>query len=241
MENVLFAAIGVGGATLIGSLLGFIFRAQAEKHVCTILSVAAGIMLAAAVTNLIAPALLGADIAGVLLVIFGLFAGAGSIYATERLIPSGSFESSGARSAILFAVAMGLHNLPEGIAAGLGFGTGNASDAVMVTVGIALHNIPEGMITIFPMLSAGVRRRRAFLFAAAGGIAEVLGTFIGYIAAEAARPVLPFALAFAGGTMLYVVASEMIPEGQASGRRRAAFSLILGYSLMTALGVLLSG
>ena len=108
MENVLLAAIGVGGATLIGSLLGFIFREQAERHVCIIMSVAAGIMLAAAVTNLIAPALDGADILGTLLVIFGLFAGAGSIYMTERLIPGGSFERGGARSAILFAIAMGL-------------------------------------------------------------------------------------------------------------------------------------
>ena len=238
MENVLLCAIGVGGATLIGAIAGFVFRAQAERHACTILSIAAGVMLAAAVTNLIAPSLDGADTLGVMMVILGLFVGASSLYLTERLMPRGSFENESVRSAILFAIAMGIHNLPEGIAAGLGFGTGDTHDAIMVALGIALHNIPEGMISVFPMLSAGVKPMKTFLFALAGGIAEVLGTFIGHIAAEVAKPILPFALAFAGGTMLYVVASEMIPEGQATGRRRAAFSLIFGYAIMIVLNTL---
>ena len=239
MENVILSAVGVGGATVIGALLGFIFRAQAEKHAPTILSLAAGVMLAATVTNLIAPAFERSGALNATLAVLGLFAGALSLYFSERFIPEGA-AVGGARSAVLFAIAMGIHNLPEGMAAGLGFGTGEIADAVAVTVGIALHNIPEGMIAIFPMLSAGVKPSRAFLFALAGGLSEVIGTFIGHFAARMGEAILPFTLAFAGGTMLYVVASEMIPEGQARGKRRAAFSLILGYALLILLGRALS-
>lgn len=240
MENVILCAIGVGGATVVGAIAGFIFRSEAERHAGAVLSFAAGVMLAAAVTNLIAPSLEGAGIVVPLLAVLGLFSGALSLWGTEKLLPTRSFENNSARSAILFAIAIGIHNLPEGIAAGLGFGTGETRDAIMVAVGIALHNIPEGMISVFPMLSAGVKPAKTFAFALAGGLAEVVGTFIGHFAAELAKPVLPFTLAFAGGTMLYVVASEMIPEGQVSGKRRAAFSLIAGYALLLLLNRLFS-
>lgn len=240
MKSLFLCAVAVGGATVIGALLGFIFKKQAERHSGTILSVSAGIMLAAAIMNLITPALEGATVTRLFLAVLGLFVGAATIYFTERFIPIGSPTDKGARSAILFSLAMGIHNLPEGVAAGLGFGTGDTRDAIMVTLGVALHNIPEGMISVFPMLSAGVRPRRAFAFAMAGGAAEVIGTLLGNLAAEVAAAALPFALSFAGGTMLYVVAGEMIPEGQLSGRRRGAFSLIFGYSLMVVLNFLFS-
>ena len=240
MKNVILCALGVGGATVMGALLGFVFRRQAERHAGTILSLSAGVMLAAAMMNLLSPALEGANLVRVMLVIGGIFVGAAVLYLTERIIPMGAPSQHGVRSAMLFSLAMAIHNLPEGVAAGLGFGTGESLDAIMVVIGVALHNIPEGMLAVFPMLSAEIRPRRAFLFATAGGVAEVVGTILGHLASGVARPVLPFALAFAGGTMLYVVTSEMIPEGQLSGRRRGAFSLIFGYSLMIILNFLLS-
>ena len=240
MESVMLCAVGVGGATAIGALAGFIFRDAARRHSSNILAVAAGVMLAAAATNLIAPAVESRELSALLMAVAGLFVGAVVIHSSERLLPIEACDNESLRSALIFAIAMAIHNLPEGVAAGLSFGTGEIGDALMVTVGIALHNIPEGMIAIFPLLASGIRPAKAFLLALSGGVAEVIGTVIGYIGAEIAEPVMPFALAFAGGTMIYVVAGEMIPESQTRGRRRAAFGLILGYALMTVLNAAIS-
>lgn len=100
---------------------------------------------------------------------------------------------------------------------------------------IALQNIPEGMVIISPMLSAGVGKGRAFFLALITGLIEVVGTFIGYFAVTAASAILPFALAFAGGAMLYVISDEMIPETHAHGSERGAtYALIIGFCVMLA-------
>ena len=136
---------------------------------------------------------------------------------------------------MLFVAAIAIHNLPEGIAAGVGFGSGNMSEALTIAGAIALQNIPEGMVIISPMLLAGVSKRRAFILALITGLIEVLGTFIGYFAVTIASAILPFALAFAGGAMLYVISDEMIPETHAHGSERGAtYALILGFCLMLA-------
>ena len=141
---------------------------------------------------------------------------------------------------MLFVTAIAIHNLPEGIAAGVGFGSGNAAEALVIAGGIALQNIPEGMVIIGPMLASGVSRRRTFLIAAFTGLIEVVGTLIGYFAVSVASAILPFALAFAGGTMLYVVSDEMIPETHAHGHQRGAtYALLVGFCLMLLTDVLL--
>ena len=141
---------------------------------------------------------------------------------------------------MLFVLAIAIHNLPEGIAAGVGFGTGNVTDAFLLAAGIALQNIPEGMVIITPMLSAGISPKRTFFYAAMTGMVEVLGTFIGYFAVSVASAILPFALAFAGGTMLYVISDEMIPETHAHGAERGAtYALLFGFCLMLVFDVLL--
>ena len=140
----------------------------------------------------------------------------------------------------LFVMAIAIHNLPEGIAAGVGFGSGNTSQALMIAGGIALQNIPEGMVIIGPMLAAGVKPRRTFVLAMLTGLVEVVGTLIGYFAVSIASAILPFALAFAGGTMLYVISDEMIPETHAHGHQRGAtYALLVGFCLMLVTDVLL--
>ena len=134
---------------------------------------------------------------------------------------------------LLFVLAIAIHNLPEGIAAGVGFGSGDASQALIIAGGIALQNIPEGMVIIGPMLSAGVTPRKTFICAMATGLVEVIGTLIGYFAVSIASAILPFALAFAGGTMLYVVSDEMIPETHSHGNERGAtYALLVGFCVM---------
>ena len=150
-------------------------------------------------------------------------------------------ETAKLNKVLLFVTAIAIHNLPEGIAAGVGFGSGNTAEALTVAGGIALQNIPEGMVIIGPMLSAGMRPGRTFLAAAATGLVEVLGTLLGYFAVSLSSAILPFALAFAGGTMLYVISDEMIPETHAHGcERGATYSLLVGFCLMLVFDVLLN-
>ena len=110
----------------------------------------------------------------------------------------------------------------------------------MIAGGIALQNIPEGMVIIAPMLSAGVKPSKTFIIAAATGLVEVIGTFIGYFAVSVSTAILPFALSFAGGTMLYVISDEMIPETHAHGcERGATYALLVGFCIMLISDVLL--
>ena len=110
----------------------------------------------------------------------------------------------------------------------------------MIAGGIALQNIPEGMVIIAPMLAAGIKPKKTFLYAALTGLVEIVGTLLGYFAVSISTAILPFALAFAGGTMLYVISDEMIPETHAHGEERGAtYSLLFGFCLMLVVDVLL--
>jgi ZIP family zinc transporter len=141
---------------------------------------------------------------------------------------------------LLFVTAIAIHNLPEGIAAGVGFGSGDNTQALIIAGGIALQNIPEGMVIIGPMLAAGVTPKKTFACALATGLVEVVGTLIGYFAVSLASVILPFALAFAGGTMLYVISDEMIPETHAhGGERGATYALLVGFCFMLTMDVFL--
>ena len=251
MQLVLLTALGVGGATVFGAVMGFIFKKISHRFSDIVLAFAAGVMLAAAVLGLIIPAFEYTERFGLLIVIGGIFAGALCLVAIDRLVPHLHKLAGGTEEAhpggdrlnkvLLFVMAIGIHNLPEGIAAGVGFGSGNTSDALMIALGIALQNIPEGMVIIGPMLAAGIAPRKTFLYASLTGVVEVVGTFIGYFAVTLSTAILPFALSFAGGTMLYVVSDEMIPETHAHGSERGAtFALLVGFCLMLAMDVLLA-
>jgi ZIP family zinc transporter len=240
MITVLYCAAAIGGATVIGTLIGFIWRREAEKYAPNIMSLSAGVMLAAAADGLISPAFEGQDALGVAIAVLGLIAGAMTLYSLDRFMPISSYNN-GTRSAILFAIAVAIHNFPEGLAAGFSFAAGSQEDALAVTIGIALHNIPEGMIAVFPLLANGASPPRALILSLSGGAAEVLGTLIGFCAGGYAEGYLPLLLSFAGGTMLYAILGELVPEGHSGGRRRSSFLIILGYALMSSLKALLGG
>ncbi len=249
MQMVLLTALGVGGATIFGALIGFIFKKMSHKFSDIVLSFAAGVMLAAAVLGLIMPSLEYGGKLGLITTVAGIFAGAICLNLIDKLVPhlhkiagTDIEEHNNARlgKVLLFVTAIAIHNLPEGIAAGVGFGSGNTSQALLIAGGIALQNIPEGMVIIGPMLSAGVSPKRTFICAMLTGVIEVIGTLIGYFAVSAASFVLPFALAFAGGTMLYVISDEMIPETHAHGSQRGAtYALLIGFCVMLISDVLL--
>ena len=249
MGNVLLTALGVGGATVVGAVVGFLFKNISHRFSDIVLSLAAGIMLSAAVLGLILPSLEEGGKLAILITVAGIFAGALCLNLIDRLVPhlhkmagvdTESHNNANLSKVLLFVTAIAIHNLPEGIAAGVGFGSGDTSQALIIAGGIALQNIPEGMVIIAPMLAAGVKPGRTFLLAMLTGVVEVIGTLIGYFAVSLASAILPFALAFAGGTMLYVISDEMIPETHAHGHERGAtYALLVGFCLMLATDVLL--
>lgn len=241
MQLAIITALGVGGATVVGVLIGFLFQKVPHRFNDMILGFAAGIMLGAAVLGLIIPSLAEGN---VWVTLAGILAGALFLNVADYVTPhlhriTGMDQEAHAagqsqlNKVMLFVMAIAIHNLPEGLAAGVGFGTDNIGNAVTVAVGIALQNIPEGMVIVSPLIMAGVPKLRVFLIASFTGLIEIVGTLIGFGAVTVASAVLPFALAFAGGTMVYVVSDEMIPETHSHGyERQATYALIVGFMAM---------
>lgn len=242
MIEVLLTAIGVGTATVFGSLLGFAFKKTSHKFADIIISFAAGVMLSASILGLILPSLEYGGKFGVFVTITGIFVGAICLNLIDKLVPhlhrltgvdTEIKNDVHTQKVLLFVIAIAIHNLPEGIAAGVGFGSSDTSQALMIAGGIALQNIPEGMVIIGPMLSAGIKPWRTFVIASVTGVVEVVGTIIGYFAVSLSSAILPFALSFAGGTMLYIISDEMIPETHAHGNERAAtYALLIGFCFL---------
>lgn len=249
MELAFLTALGVGGATVIGAALGFAFKKMSHKFSDIVLAFAAGVMLAAAVLGLILPSIERGGKYGIVITVIGIFVGALFLNLIDKLVPHlhkmmgvehEEHNNNNISKTLLFVLAIAIHNLPEGIAAGVGFGSDDISGAFMIAGGIALQNIPEGMVIIAPMLAAGISPAKTLLCAVATGVVEVLGTFIGYFAVSFSTAILPFALSFAGGTMLYVISDEMIIETHAHGSERAStYSLLIGFCVMLVTDVLL--
>lgn len=248
MTIVFLTALGVGGATILGALLGFIFKRITSRTNDLFLSFAAGVMLSAAFFGLIIPSLGDGNLFSVAVCISGIFSGAFLINILDKLTPHlhkltglddkalpGRYDK-----VILFVLAIAIHNIPEGIAAGVSFGTGNTKEALTVAFGIALQNLPEGMVIIAPMLSLGMSKKRTLLSAFATGAVEILGTLLGYFAIRISETILPFALAFAGGTMLYVICNEMIPNTHSHGcKNSVSYAFLAGFSLMVCMNFLI--
>ena len=251
MKIVLLTALGVGGSTIFGSLLGFIFKKISHKFSDFVLAFAAGVMLCAAIVGLVLPSMEYGGSMPLLVTIAGILCGAIFLNILDKLVPhlhrlAGVDQEAHPENAqklnkiLLFVMAIAIHNLPEGIAAGVGFGTGNNAHAFTIAAGIALQNIPEGMVIIAPMLAAGMSAKRTFLCAMATGVIEVLGTLLGYFAVSLSAAILPFALAFASGTMIYVISDEMIPETHHEDARGVTYALMLGFCLMLAMDYFLA-
>jgi ZIP family zinc transporter len=248
-------ALGVGGATAVGAVLGFLLKRIPHRYNDAILGFSAGVMLAASVFGLIIPALNSGGKYGVVTVSLGIIAGALLLSYLDKVMPhlhhligvEGVSEEDHAEGTerlnkmLLFVLAIAIHNFPEGLAAGVSFGTGDIGNALLVAGGIALQNIPEGMVIISPLVISGASRGRALAIALGTGLVEVVGTFFGYFAVSISGAILPFALAFAGGTMLYVISDEMIPETHSHGfEKGATFSIIAGFIVIMIMDRLMS-
>lgn len=243
MALLLTVSLAMGLSTVLGCAAGVLIRKIPHRYNDVILAVAAGIMLAAAILGLLLPAIQSELPMAIPMTVAGVFAGAALISILDRITPhlhrlAGlDFEEHhnkpGTGKVLLFISAIAIHKLPEGLAAGVSFGTAQLSDIITVAGSIALQNIPEAMVIVAPLLAIGVTMKRTMLISLVIGTVSVCGTLLGAAAAAIAAGILPFVLAFAGGTMLYVVGDEMIPETHAHGFEKiATFALLAGFTFV---------
>lgn len=237
---VFLTALAVGGATMLGALGGYCFRGAADRAGGqTVMAFAAGMMLSAAIAGLILPSLAGGGPWAFPVTAAGILSGAAFLLLLERLAArmqrlSGleGGASPRTRRVLLFVAAMAIHNFPEGLAAGVGFGTEDVPRALAIAGGIALQNLPEGMVLIAPMLQAGIPPRRTLALAVSTGAVEIVGTLLGYGTVSLSAAALPFLLAFAGGAMLYLICDDMIPACRGS---KSLCALLTGFCFMLAM------
>lgn len=244
MLNACLIAVLVGGATMLGGVIGYFVKYNNEKIDGAVFAFAAGVMLAATFAELILPETDAAGTAGFFLCLFGIMLGGALIHFLQKLLsllqknnPGWRLSSAASRpelkGALLFIAALAIHNLPEGIAAGVGLGTGDFSKALTVAAGIALQNVPEGMIVLPPLIHAGVSRKKALLVSVFTGVIEIVGTFLAYFAASLSETVLPYVLCFAGGTMLYIICTDVISDAeQMAGKEWTGYAVLVGCCVM---------
>ncbi len=246
----LIASFLAGLATGVGALPALFFKSVPDRLMSALLGGAAGVMLAATSFSLIVPGIEHGNLLwpgyGVYVVAFGLLLGAFSLDLVDRLLPHEHFilgpegPSSRMKRIWLFIIAITIHNFPEGLAVGVGFGSGDIAAGTSLAIGIGLQNMPEGLAVALPLLGLGYSRPQAIGIATLTGLVEPVGGLLGVGAVSIFHPVLPLGLAFAAGAMLFVISDEIIPETHAKGRSRlATFGIIAGFVIMMSLDNLL--
>jgi ZIP family zinc transporter len=246
----LIASLLAGLATGVGALPALFFKNVPDRLMSTLLGGAAGVMLAATSFSLIVPGIEHGNLLwpgyGVYVVAISLFGGAICLDIVDRLLPHEHFilghegPSSKMKRIWLFIIAITIHNFPEGMAVGVGFGSGDIANGTSLAIGIGLQNMPEGLAVALPLLGLGYSRLKAIGIATLTGLVEPVGGVLGVAAVSIFHPVLPIGLAFAAGAMLFVISDEIIPETHAKGRSRlATFGIIVGFIIMMTLDNLL--
>ncbi|MEW6221172.1 MAG: ZIP family metal transporter [Thermodesulfobacteriota bacterium] len=248
------ASLAAGVATGVGALPVLVVRAISLRLQDTMLGFGAGVMLAATSFSLVAPGieaasgLWGSEVLAALVVGLGILAGGVFLWLSDRFFPHEHFitgregvAASRLRRIWLFVIAITLHNFPEGLAVGVGFGGGDLGNGLSLAVGIGLQNMPEGLAVAVALVSEGYSRRYALLVALATGLVEPVGGVLGAGAVSVAAALLPWGLAGAAGAMLYVISDEIIPETHRKGfEKPATFGLMVGFVVMMILDVTLS-
>jgi ZIP family zinc transporter len=240
------ASLAAGSATAIGALPVLFGRRVSRKVSDIMLGFAAGVMLAASFFSLIVPSL---EIARrifehqstvAVVVTAGVLFGSGFVGLLNEVVPHEHFEQGRegprlreARRVWLFVFAITLHNLPEGLAVGVGFGDGNIASGTKLATGIGLQNVPEGLAVALALLTIGYSRAKAFALAGLTGLVEPLTGFAGAYAVSLSRLLLPWAMSFAAGAMIYVISHEIIPETHRHGSQKmATLGLMIGLATM---------
>jgi ZIP family zinc transporter len=241
-----FASILAGLATGVGALPALFFKDISNNMFNSMLGAAAGVMLAATAFSLLVPGIeFGNAIwpgKGIYVVSFGMLVGAAFLHYADKQLPHIHFDSisdtqlSSLKKVWLFVIAITIHNFPEGMSVGVSFGSGELKNGVVLTIAIALQNIPEGLAVALPLVGLGYNKWRAVGIATLSGLVEPVGGLLGITMVTAFQPILPLAMGFAAGAMLFVISEEIIPETHSNGRSRyATFALMLGFIIMMVL------
>jgi len=230
------ASLAAGLATGAGALPVLFAKKISDKLMDVMLGFSAGVMLAATSFSLIVPAI---DLSGPWVAVFGIVLGAFVLHLIDRSIPHfhPALGAEGPSTKLprvwLFVIAITIHNFPEGLAVGVSFGSGDVAAGLVVAMAIGLQNMPEGLAVALPLVREGYTRRRALWYGTLTGLVEPVGGLLGVALVSIFHPILPWALAFAAGAMLFVVSDEMIPESHRKGfEREATFGLIAGFVIM---------
>ena len=263
VQQAFFATLFTWAVTALGAGLVFFFKSIRKTILNGMLGFAAGVMIAASFWSLLAPGIALAEDLGQTAYItaaVGFLAGGGFLYLVDKLLPhlhmgldtakAEGIKTSWQRS-VLLVLAITLHNIPEGLAVGVAFGavsagmgtTATLAGAIALAIGIGLQNFPEGAAVSIPLRREGFSRMKSFVYGQASGIVEPIAGVLGALAVIKIQPILPYALAFAAGAMIYVVVEELIPEAQreegGSKTDIATIGAMVGFAVMMVLDVAL--
>ena len=239
----LVASLLAGLATGVGALPALFFKEISDRLFNTMLGAAAGVMLAATAFSLIIPGAEYGDTLwpgkGLLVVAVGMIIGAFFLDQADRKLPHITFHSAATstpdsiRKVWLFIIAITVHNFPEGLAVGVSFGVGDMGNGIALAIAIGLQNMPEGLAVAMPLVALGYDKRKAVMIATMTGLVEPVGGLLGVTAVSLFNPILPVAMGFAAGAMLFVITEEIIPETQSKGKARyATFAVMVGFIVM---------
>jgi len=255
----LFATLFTWGVTALGSAMVFFFKSINKKLLNSMLGFAAGVMIAASFWSLLKPAIEMSEAAGTLAwlpAVIGFLSGGAFLLAVDKLLPhlhlglsidkAEGIHTSWQRS-ILLILAITLHNIPEGLAVGVAFGalaynadTGVLVSAIALAFGIGLQNFPEGAAVSIPLRREGLSRFKSFNYGQLSGMVEPIAGVLGAYLVLAMTPLLPYALSFAAGAMIFVVVEELIPESQTGNETDlSTIGAMLGFAVMMLLDVAL--
>jgi len=259
VKQALLATLFTWGVTALGAAVIFFFNTVNRKLLDAMLGSAAGIMIAASFWSLLAPAIAMTEAAGQTAwvpAVVGFLAGGAFLWSVDKVLPHLHLgfpdeEAEGIKTgwhrSVLLVLAITMHNIPEGLAVGVAFGavasgspeTGLGA-ALALALGIGIQNFPEGLAVAAPLRREGWSRRKSFMYGQLSGLVEPVAGVIGAAAVIWMQPLLPYALSFAAGAMIYVVVEELIPESQlGKNTDLATVSAMLGFALMMALDVAL--
>lgn len=259
--QALLATLFTWFVTALGASLVFLVKDMNKNLLTAMLGFAAGVMIAASFWSLLAPAIELAEATGVpgwLPAVVGFLAGGLFLFITDKFLPhlhpslsNGYGKKEGVetdlRRSVLLVLAITLHNIPEGLAVGVAFGAAAAgypastvASAIALAVGIGLQNFPEGASVSLPLRREGLSRFKAFAYGQASGIVEPFAGVIGAALVVSMRPLLPYALSFAAGAMIYVVVEELIPEAKVERHNDiGTIGAMIGFTVMMFLDVAL--
>ena len=238
-----FASILAGLATGAGALPALFFKNISRNLFNSMLGAAAGVMLAATAFSLLVPGMTYGNLIwpgkGIYVVSLGMLIGAAFLHYADRQLPHVHFDSisdvhlDSIKKVWLFIIAITIHNFPEGMSVGVSFGSGEMKNGIVLAIAIALQNIPEGLAVALPLVGLGYNKWKAVGIATLTGLVEPVGGLLGITMVTVFEPILPIAMGFAAGAMLFVISEEIIPETHSEGRSRyATFALMVGFIIM---------